>query len=160
MFTKDVHQSQNVEILGYSSEEFDVDCTSSTGDIVGVTIEPSESLSVEVWAYPSRDNIIIEGTLVLNTSYGDFELTVIWEDDGVSVDEYGAKMFTLYPNPAKDYLKINGENLGNVSIYNAFGQKIAEYVASDELNIATSDYENGVYFVKIGGKTQRFVVTH
>lgn len=151
---------ENVEILGYSSEEFDVDCTSSTGDIVGVTIEPSESLSVEVWAYPSRDNIIIEGTLVLNTSYGDFELTVIWEDVGASVDEYGAKMFTLYPNPAKDYLKINGENLGNVSIYNAFGQKIAEYVASDELNIATSDYENGVYFVKIGGKTQRFVVTH
>lgn len=151
---------ENVEILGYSSEEFDVDCTSSTGDIVGVTIEPSESLSVEVWAYPGRDNIIIEGTLILNTSYGDFELTVIWEDVGASVDEYGAKMFTLYPNPAKDYLMINGENLGNVSIFNAFGQKIAEYVASDELNIATSNYENGVYFVKVGDKTQRFVVTH
>ena len=78
-------------------------------------------------------------------------------NDGV--DETFAE-FTLYPNPVNDVLKINGENLGNVSVYNALGQKVAKFFAENELNIATSNYENGVYFVKIGEKTQRFVVTH
>ncbi|MBO7460334.1 MAG: redoxin domain-containing protein [Bacteroidales bacterium] len=77
-----------------------------------------------------------------------------------SVDEMDAGKVTLYPNPADNFLKINGENLGNVMIYNAMGQKVAEFVAGDELNLATSDFENGVYFVKVGDKTQRFVVTH
>lgn len=149
---------ENVEILGYSSEEFDVDCYSDAVNIVGMTIEPSESLNVEVWAYPNRDSII-EGTLELNTSYGDFELTVIL-GYGASVDEFGAKMFTLYPNPAKDYLMINGENLGNVSIFNALGEVIFETFATDELNINTFGFDNGIYFVKIGERVQKFIVNH
>ena len=150
---------ENVEILGYYSEEFYVDCISANGDIVGETIEPSESLWVEVWASPNRE-YIVEGTLTLNTSYGDFDLTVIWEGGGTSVDEFGAKIYALYPNPAKDYLMINGENLGNISVYNALGQVIFDTFATDDLNINTSDYQNGVYFVKIGNKVEKFVVTH
>ena len=67
---------------------------------------------------------------------------------------------TLYPNPANDFLKISGENLGNISVFNAIGQKVDEFVAEDEVNIVTTNYENGVYFVKVGNTTQRFVVTH
>ena len=55
---------------------------------------------------------------------------------------------------------INGQNLGNVSVYNALGQVIFETFATDELNINTSNYQNGVYFIKIGDKTEKFVVTH
>ena len=150
---------ENVEILGYYSEEFYVDCISANGDIVGETIEPSESLWVEVWASPNRE-YIVEGTLTLNTSYGDFDLTVMWEGGGTSVDEFGAKIYALYPNPAKDYLMINGENLGNISVYNALGQVIFDTFCTDDLNINTSDYQNGVYFVKIGNKVEKFVVTH
>ena len=68
--------------------------------------------------------------------------------------------FSLYPNPADDFVKISGENLGNIGVFNVFGQKIDEFLADDELDIVTSNYENGVYFVKIGEKTQRFVVAH
>ena len=77
-----------------------------------------------------------------------------------AVEENITEKVTLYPNPANDFLIINGENLGNVVVYNTLGQKVIEYFANDELNIATSDFENGVYFVKVGEKTQRFVVTH
>lgn len=70
------------------------------------------------------------------------------------------KKVTLYPNPADDMLIINGENLGCVVVFNAIGQKVAKFTADSELIIATSAYENGVYFVKIGANTQRFVVTH
>lgn len=81
-------------------------------------------------------------------------------DCNVAVDENIAEKIALYPNPADDVLIINGENLGNVSVYNALGQKVAEFVAGDEVEIATSAFENGFYFVKVGDKTQRFVVTH
>ncbi len=77
-----------------------------------------------------------------------------------SVDEADAETFVAYPNPANDFMKIFGENLGNVSIYNVFGQKIEEFEAHDELNVATSNFEDGVYFVKVGAKTQKFVVRH
>ena len=153
--------TEDVEIVGYESDDFDLSCTDSDflgNDITGMTIAPSDSLEVwvTVWS-PLKNNY--QGTFRLLTSFADFELTVLFADDD-NIEEYGANNFTLYPNPVNDFLKINSENLGNVSIFNAFGQKIAEYVASDELNIATSNYENGVYFVKIGDKTQRFVVTH
>ena len=77
-----------------------------------------------------------------------------------AVGEDFAEKIALYPNPADDVLIINGENLGNVIVYNALGQKVAEYFADGELNITTSSFKNGVYFVKIGDKTERFVVTH
>lgn len=81
-------------------------------------------------------------------------------DCGTAVDESEIEKVAMYPNPADNVLKINGENLANVIVYNALGQKVAEYYADDELNIATSSFENGIYFVKVGDKTQRFVVTH
>lgn len=79
-------------------------------------------------------------------------------EDGI--DESASENFIIYPNPANNFVKISGENIGMVAVYNAVGQKVAEFVADDELNIKTSGFENGVYFVKIGDKTQRFVVTH
>ena len=76
------------------------------------------------------------------------------------IDEIEKDRYTLYPNPANEFLSIKGENIGNVVIFNAIGQKVAEYFANDELNIKTSDFNDGVYFVKIGDVIERFVVTH
>ena len=81
-------------------------------------------------------------------------------DCGDSVEELAADGFTLFPNPVNECLMIRGENLGNVGVYNALGQVIFEDFATDELNVNTSNYENGVYFVKIGNKIEKFVVTH
>lgn len=160
MFTIYNETTTDVTIEDYMAEQCSFLCLDSYdgNDIKGMTIASSESLDVYVYYMGVRDDEIND-TLKLVTSFGDYELpVVVTMEDGVG--EVSANSFTLYPNPVNDFLKISGENLGNVSIFNAYGQKIAEYVASDELNIVTSDYENGVYFVKIGDKTQRFVVTH
>ena len=79
-------------------------------------------------------------------------------DCGDAVEEIEINNITLYPNPVNDYLMIDGQNLGNVSVYNALGQIIFEIFATDGLKINTSTFENGIYFVKIGGKMQKFVV--
>ena len=97
-------------------------------------------------------------TLEFIIQYMEAEGIVQYEcEDGVVEASADA---AIYPNPANEFVKISGENLGNVVVYNAMGQKVAEYFAADELTIETAKFENGVYFVKIGGKTQSFVVTH
>ena len=77
-----------------------------------------------------------------------------------SVNE-NSQSLMLYPNPANDFLTLNGENLGTVHVYNALGQKVDEFEAnSTELRINTAGYESGIYFVKTNEATLRFVVKH
>ena len=78
----------------------------------------------------------------------------------VSVEETESKL-TLFPNPASDYVTVSGENLGTICVFNALGQMVDEFEANGrELRINTTSYENGVYFVKTGETTLRFVVRH
>lgn len=105
-----------------------------------------------------RDLYPIEGTFtIVNALTGlgceQHECTENVDEDNTSV--------TLYPNPANDFVTLIGENLGTVNVYNALGQKVEEFVENgDELRINTTQYENGVYFVKTGGQTMKFVVKH
>ena len=82
------------------------------------------------------------------------------ECEGVGVEE-NVQAATLYPNPANDFVTLNGESLGTVRVYNALGQMVDEFEANgSELRINTTNYENGVYFVKADEKTLKFVVKH
>ena len=77
------------------------------------------------------------------------------------VNQNGNQTITVYPNPASDYVTLNGENLGTVCVYNAFGQMVEKFEAKgSELRINTIGYESGVYFVKTDETTLRFVVRH
>lgn len=59
-------------------------------------------------------------------------------------------VITIAPNPANNYFSINGENISNVEIINSLGQTIELInVNGNEVQVNTSDYENGVYFVKV-----------
>lgn len=159
------NNSENVvEIVGYESEEFEIDCEEESlgfGDITGKTLEPDESMTVAVTVlefHKGLDTYI--GKLNLMTSQGNYILIVLL-DVYYGLDEFGTNSFTLYPNPVKENLMISGNNLGNISIFNTLGQKIKEIeVNNDEMSIDVSGFENGVYFVKVGDKTQKFVVTH
>ena len=162
VFTITNMADEDLLIQEYTCDEFYINCCTEgyyKGDISGMTIAPSESL--DVWVYPDyycRDDIE-KGILNLKTTLGEYKLIIIKEIYW-GTEEVNANNFVIYPNPANDFVKISGENLGNIGVFNVFGQKIEEFVADDELDIVTSNYENGVYFVKIGEKTQRFVVAH
>ena len=85
---------------------------------------------------------------------------VVMVDDTWSVDENEASA-TLFPNPANDFVTLSGETLGTVRVYNALGQKMDEFEANgSDLRINPAGYGNGVYVVKAGEKTLRFVVRH
>jgi peroxiredoxin len=85
---------------------------------------------------------------------------VVMLDDTWSVDENEASAI-LFPNPADDFVTLSGEDFGTVRVYNALGQMVDEFEANGtELRFNTTGYENGIYFVKAGEQTLRFVVKH
>lgn len=127
---------------------------------IPVALYPTIMLIRPDHTFAQRD--IYPPTLDMMIQYMSAENIQQYECSTVDVVEHEANDFTIYPNPANEFLRIGGNNLDNIVIFNAVGQKVDEFEANDikELNINTSNYQDGVYFVKIGNKTQKFVVTH
>lgn len=60
---------------------------------------------------------------------------------------------SIFPNPAKDYLNIvSSEEFGTVQIFNSMGQVAETFTVNSvrSLAINTSNFANGIYFVKVG----------
>ena len=73
-----------------------------------------------------------------------------------------SNIYSVYPNPANDFIKISGEKINTVSVFNTLGQIVDSFVTDGtEFILATSNYDNGIYFVKVNnGAAVRFVVAH
>ncbi|MBR0538743.1 MAG: T9SS type A sorting domain-containing protein, partial [Bacteroidales bacterium] len=102
---------------------------------------------------------IVSDVVTLTSNLPDASFVVMLEEPW-SVNDNVVSV-SLFPNPANDFVTLKGENLGTVSVFNAIGQKVDEFEANgSELRINTTGYENGVYVVKAGETTLRFVVRH
>jgi len=70
-------------------------------------------------------------------------------------------VFIVYPNPANNNLQLTVDNtqLGkNIEILDITGKLLMKLeIQNIEFRINISDLENGVYFVKIGNKVQKFI---
>lgn len=76
-----------------------------------------------------------------------------------SIDELGSS-FNIYPNPAKDYMMISGKDIETISIYNYLGILIDRIeTSSDNVEINTSGYNSGVYFINVMDKEGRSSTT-
>jgi len=69
----------------------------------------------------------------------------------------------LNPNPAKNKLQLtfNNQQLNskNIIIYNVFGQIVKQFKTDKkQLSIDISDLQNGVYFLKTGNISKKFIV--
>jgi hypothetical protein len=68
--------------------------------------------------------------------------------------------FSIYPNPATDYFNINTNHTDSydLTIYNAFGQKLYEEknISSDRKTIATTQFNRGLLFISIKSNHQQF----
>jgi spore coat protein CotH len=79
------------------------------------------------------------------------------------ISTFSEAQFIVYPNPANDQIRIlNGNSNGNSEFYlfNTIGQELFKGSLSNETFINTSNLSSGVYFLKIGVQTQRFVINH
>jgi len=81
----------------------------------------------------------------------------------LGVNEF-SNNFKIYPNPAHDYLFVEGTEIASIAIYNNSGQLINNVIATDEIvKIDTKDMAAGFYFVQIKTtsgmvKTEKIVI--
>ena len=110
---------------------------------------------------------------------------VVWQDDNSntvkyrtgtftpvvisSVNEVAETNFSIYPNPANDFLNITSTNNEkfSLSIFNALGEKVYSAVSplsfgeGSGVRLSTSNFPNGIYFLQLKSEnkffTQKFI---
>lgn len=74
-----------------------------------------------------------------------------------NVAEHTENGIGIYPNPASDVITIEGVEVSEVVIYNAFGQLVEKLEATQ--NVDVSNYTSGIYMMVVNGSENvRFVV--
>lgn len=76
---------------------------------------------------------------------------------GLSIDDVDSDVFEMYPNPVDDLLVVKMEGALKVDVFNALGQHVISVEAQDEVNVDTSEWDRGVYFVRINGLTEKII---
>ena len=84
-----------------------------------------------------------------------FELN--YNDNLTSITSILNDNIKLYPNPTQNILNIELVEVLKVEIYNVTGLKIAELNGQNNYQFNTSALANGLYFVKAGEQTLKFV---
>ena len=72
----------------------------------------------------------------------------------VSINENIYNQVNIYPNPAKDRIKVEAEHIKTLTIVNMTGQVVMSQVTnSDEMTLDLSDFETGMYMLQIVTET-------
>ena len=80
----------------------------------------------------------------------------------MDVESVAQETLKVYPNPANDYLMVEGE-MSTVEVYNTIGQRLmAKTVNGNSTRISLSDFSNGIYFLRVNNNgeviTRKFSV--
>ena len=136
-------------------------CNSSEGSTIGSGTYTAGSTAT-IAAFPNsgylfdkwQDNVTDNPRQVIVT--GDMTFVAFFKSTGVGENE--GRLLVLYPNPANDYIHIEGlEANSEVKIYNAMGAlvKVVNVNANEEIGI--SELSDGLYVLRCGNATLRFV---
>jgi hypothetical protein len=134
-------------------ENYNLDTYYSNEEIVEII------MPLEYRGHTAEVVAVYEGGM---TSVGTIKLI---DDDWDGIEETEKVAFNIYPNPAEDFVKLSAVSgqLSVVKIYNCLGIMVEEMeVNSSEVEVNTSNYEAGIYFVNIEGndfvRTERLIV--
>lgn len=88
---------------------------------------------------------------------------IVWMVASAGIQDETTPTISVYPNPVKDQLHINtNATEGTVTITNALGAVVYQQQASPIITVNTSDYNTGMYFVRIetskNVSTTKFIV--
>lgn len=145
--TVQITQNTSTTITAFFSNPFDILLSYSGGDTL-IRYTPNSNVDVVKFVISHQisnisidpDNWIVneEGTIVVGNS------------------KYNNTFVQVYPNPANEILFI--ENLSNayIQIFDIRGQLLFEkYSVSNNVNIDVSNYNTGIYFLKISNNHQQ-----
>lgn len=85
--------------------------------------------------------------------------TEVEEQEPTAVEEVANDGILLYPNPAVEYICINGVPTdANISVFNMNGLLISNMKADGNvLSINVANYKSGIYFVRINSEVVKFI---
>lgn len=125
--------------------------------------------SNELTYYTFTDNNPLSGLNYYRLKQVDFDgsidysvvVSVKFNEDSKGVDK---NEFLVYPNPVRNEIWIKAQDNGiinqnlNVNVYNVNGETIyTDVLQNNEQRIDVSYYQKGIYFIKIGSKTVKFL---
>ena len=103
--------------------------------------------------------------VVVTSDAGVLEFEVAIDGEVLSVTEVSAEP-KLYPNPANSNIRIEGNAIESVKVYNIMGALVESFSVNDNnVDVNLSQYSNGVYFFNIRQSdgtvsNQRVIVRH
>ena len=136
---------------------WDLPSETSTGDLIALQVYRDDELVATLpadYTYFDDDDFgdAYETHLYyINAVYSDEceamseTIEAMWIPDGV--DEYWGQS-CIYPNPAKDILRVEGKGVLKVEVFNIMGQSVLRIGENFEA-IDISCLQNGVYFVRL-----------
>jgi hypothetical protein len=163
-----------VTVTGTSSTDFAVDINNGGSPITlfddgthGDATAGDGIWSVLVEDLPAGNHVMDlydGGTLVATADNVSFTLAasedpvvVAYTYTVTDIQELKLMGFTIYPNPAEEFVTIsaNSDNLDNIRIYNLQGKEMMrmESINASELIIDVTSMESGVYYLRIEGDT-------
>ena len=80
---------------------------------------------------------------------------------GVGAEETAINDIKIYPNPAKDVVKVSTVNgkRSTVKVYNYLGILVEEIeLDAEEIELDVSDYNPGIYFFNINGEAVKIII--
>jgi hypothetical protein len=130
------------------------------GDTVTLCAHAYENYYFEHWIV--NDTLFVDDTCYTFVVYGeDHIVAVFYYDDAVS--ESLSSTITLYPNPARDAVRIEGEDINRVRVFNVYGQLMGmiETRKQSSIRLDVGDYPSGTYILMLdtdkGSAVKRFV---
>lgn len=124
--------------------------TYTAGSTVNVEAIPYDGFVFSRWNDGVTDN---PRTVTVNAN-----MTLVAFFSGVGVDESEMTALSVYPNPAKESVRIEGlEANSEVQFYNTLGMMVKSVNANAEQEINVSDLAAGLYLIRCGNQILRFV---
>lgn len=106
-----------------------------------VNIDNTDKIFFSTDSELTWDNSTVPGSVMIRPIFS----TALDYTLGIEKNIIEEHQFTLYPNPTRDIVRVEGDNYEGVTVYNLQGQLI---LSTSEREINLSEFENGVYVFK------------
>ncbi|HPF11555.1 MAG TPA: T9SS type A sorting domain-containing protein [Flavobacteriaceae bacterium] len=157
IYIKDLTNTTEIDLFnstGFDLDEF-VPIDGGTGNYILQWQSASASLSPDTMV-----QLVVEARC--NAAAEVFYLDNIVFTGNLGTERFQSNQFSIYPNPARDYVNITSVNSGEkqVQIFDVLGKQVMNQTVTNGLNI--SKLNSGIYLVKISqgntSETKKLVV--
>ena len=122
----------------------------SAGESVTVQAYPKPGFAFDCWNDGNKDN---PRTVTMND-----DLILVAFFKGTGLNEEHQKELVIYPNPAKESIRIKGlDGESEVQIFNSLGTLVKAVTADADQEIGISELANGLYMMRCGNQSIRFL---